>query len=115
MSVVCVAKYLSVERALVARSKLQFYGIPANFPEEHSARLKWIYLQGASYCHIEVPKSCAQDALWLLQEENIQCHDYDDYGNNVFFKIMIWLALFSSSPVLAIPVLLDCLYHHLKK
>lgn len=116
MSVVCVAKYTSVEEALVARSKLDFYGIPAWFVEEHAARCKWVYLQGASYCHIEVPASFEDDARFLLNDQN-PIVDYDPCVDDTLSQrqFAIGLVLIVSIGYLGIPLLLDCLYHWYKK
>ncbi len=115
MSVVCVAKYHTAEEALVARSKLEFYGIPAWFPEEHAVRAKWIYLQGASHCHIEVPTSYREDALFLLEEKiDIQADEADEANANGFYKKAMWFtSLMEVAPVVVFAIL-DHLYCRLK-
>jgi|GEM_PF-3402730 len=116
MSVVRVRRYTSVEEALVAKSKLEAYGIPAWFPEEHAARCKWVYLQGASGCHIEVPTSYAEDARFLLEpDENFEIKDFDAYKVSKSYKIAIWLALIGSLGYLGFLPLLDHLYYWWKK
>lgn len=116
MSVVSVRRYSSVEEALVARSKLQAYGIPAWFPEEHAARCKWVYLQGASGCHIEVPASYAEEALFLLAPDpDFEISDYDAYEAAPSYRFAIWLALIGSLGYLGLFPLLDHLYCWCKK
>ncbi|SCA58311.1 hypothetical protein MTBPR1_90158 [Candidatus Terasakiella magnetica] len=116
MSVVCVAKYTSVEEALVARSKLEFYEVPAWFVEEHAARCKWVYLQGASYCHIEVPASFAEDARFLLADTNeeLEAEDYGEaYVSKRFWLMALCVAL--SIQYFGIIFIADHLWHWWKK
>ncbi len=115
MSVVCVGKYHSVEEALVAKSKLEFYGIPVWFVEEYAARCKWIYLQGASHCHIEVPKSCMDDAIFLLEQtDNVEDEDYDEVQlSSRFWPIALLVCLSVHS--IGLIFLLDHLYHWWRK
>ncbi len=96
MSVVCIASYHSVEEALVAKSKLQAYGMLASFPEEYVARLMWAHLQGASKCHIEVPLSQAEEARWLLsqyEEGTFSPVEYDVTKHKMLIVVALLLSL----------------------
>lgn len=97
MTVVCVAAYHTYQEALIAKSKLDFYGIPAWFPEEHLTRFKWIYAQGASLCRIEVPACCADDALFLLNDtQDVEPEDYGPTRTTAFHDALFILMLYMS-------------------
>jgi hypothetical protein len=68
MSMTTIYTSHSVEETLVMKSKLEFYGIQVCFIEEYAARCKWVYLNGSSGCHLQVPSSDAEFAHDILAE-----------------------------------------------
>ncbi len=117
MSVIRVAQYSNAEEALVAKSMLQAYGIPASFPEEHTNRLKWAFLQGASHCHVEVPSSCLDDAQFLLEDSTAELSDFDEYDRKEtqLFRRKIYLALILTFGPFGLFPVVDHLYHWIKR
>lgn len=100
MNIVCIAAFHRTEDALVARSKLEFYGIPAHFPEEHFTRFKSFYVQGATLCRIEVPACFADEALYLLNiTEEIEPEDYGELKQNPLHNLFLCIALFVYGPL----------------
>ena len=115
MEIVCVAAFHHAEEALVARSKLQFYGIPATFPEEHLVRFKSLYAQGATLCRIEVPARFVDDAIYLLNAtDDVEPEDYGDLKKGALHSLILCMALFIYGPIHLIWVFFP-LFRHLMK
>lgn len=66
---ITVASFSFPIDAQMARAKLESEGIPAFILDEHTINMQWLYSNALGGVRVQVPGSCAENALKILQTD----------------------------------------------
>lgn len=80
---VTIARYSHPFDAQVAKSRLEAQGLPAFIADEHMINMLWLYSQAMGGVRLQVPRSCAREALVALGEDDSQVVEREQ-GDSTF-------------------------------